>query len=366
MTTIQATYRLVRYRPWLFFITCLLWSTVHASPVIVGLIAKAIFDSLTTASPAGFDTWTLLALMIATMATRLTVMVFGVHAWSTTFFTLGSLLRRNLLAWIVAGPGARKLPDSPGEAVSRFRDDVDEVLEYVEGWTDGGGILVSTIVSVAIMFSIHPMMTVMVLLPLVGMLIFGNRVGGRIRRYRKATREATGRVTSFIGEVFGAVQAVKVNSAEDRVLDHFRDLNAERLRHAVKDSLFSEIFRSVNINMVNIGIGLVLLLAADAMRTGGFTVGDFAMFIYFLQRLTWHMFFVGDMIAQHRRTGVSYERLGELLDGATIDVAVDHNALYLDSTTPALPVVRKSPSHRLDRIDVRGLTYTHPTTGRGI
>lgn len=366
MTTVQATYQLVRYRPLLFFVTCLLWSSIHAIPVLVGIIAKAIFDSLSATAPAGLDTWTLLALMVATMATRLTLMVFGVRAWATTFFTFGSLLRRNLLAWIVTGAGTRKLPDSPGEAVSRFRDDVDEVLEYVEGWTDGGGIIVSTIIAVSIMFSINPLMTVMVLLPLIGMLIFGHRVGGRIRRYRKATREATGRVTSFIGEVFGAVQAVKVNSAEERVLAHFRDLNADRLRVAVKDSLFSEIFRSVNVNMVNVGIGLVLLLAADAMRSGAFTVGDFAMFIYFLQRLTWHMFFFGDMIAQHRRTGVSYERLGELLDGTTIDTAVEHTQLYLNGTTPPLPVVRKAPGHRLDRLEIRGLQYVHPSTGRGI
>lgn len=344
----------------------MIWSSVHALPVVVGLISRAIFDSLTNVSTAGIDVWTLLALMVATMATRLSLMFAGIYAWSTTLFTLGSLVRRNLLAWIVMGSGTRKLPDSPGEAVSRFRDDVDEIMEYVEGWTDGGGIIVSTIVAVIVMFSINPLMTLMVLAPLVAILIFGHRVGGHIRRYRKATREATGQITSFIGEVFGAVQAVKVNSAEERVLAHFRDLNSERLRVAVKDSLFGEIFRSVNVNMVNIGIGLVLLVAADAMRAGTFSVGDFAMFIFFLQRLTWHMFFFGDMIAQHRRTGVAYERIGELLDGAPIATAVDHAPLYLDGSTPPLPQIRKSHGHWLESIDVRGLTCRFDSTGRGI
>ena len=67
-----------------------------------------------------------------------------------------ALLRHNLFERILERPGATAVPDSPGEAVSRFRDDVDEVMEYIEGWTDGGGIIVSSIISVAIMFSINP------------------------------------------------------------------------------------------------------------------------------------------------------------------------------------------------------------------
>jgi ABC-type multidrug transport system fused ATPase/permease subunit len=366
MNTERLTLRLVRFRPWLFILTCTVWSTVHALPLVVGVISRGIFDDLSGAKPAGLDAWTLLGLMAATLFTRLMLMGGGVYVWSTTLFTLNGLLRRNALAWIVTGPGTRRLPDSPGEAVSRFRDDVDEILEYVEGWTDGGGIIFSAIIAVIVMASIAPLMTVLVLIPLVGILVFGHRVGGHIRRYRKANREATGRITSFIGEVFGAVQAVKVNSAEERVLGHFRELNEERLRVAVKDSLFSEIFRSVNANMVNIGIGLVLLVAAHTMHDGRFSVGDFTMYVYFLQRLTWHMFFCGDLIAQRRRAGVSYERLGTLLDGAPPEKLVEHAPLHLDGDAPAVHTVQKSRAHHLDRLEVRNLTYIHPTTGRGI
>jgi ATP-binding cassette subfamily B protein len=107
-------------------------------------------------------------------------------------------------------------------------------------------------------------------------------------------------------------------------------------------------------------------VAAGAMRSGDFSVGDFALFIYFLQRLTWHMFFFGDLIAQRRRAGVSYERLGALLEGAPEEKLVEHAPLYIDGNEPPLPEVRKSRGHRLEHLEVRSLTFRHPTTDRGI
>ena len=50
----------------------------------------------------------------------------------------------------------------------------------------------------------------------------------RIEEYRRASRKATGIVTGFIGELFGAAQAVKVATAEESVIAHFDELNDER------------------------------------------------------------------------------------------------------------------------------------------
>ena len=369
MTTIQSTIRLIRYRPWLFLLTSLCWGCFHALPLAAGLLTREIFNELGGKGEVGFDVWTLLALVVGVSLARVSIMIGGVWTWSTLFFTLGSLMRRNMLAWLVDGPGTRRVPASPGESVSRFRDDVDEVMEFVEGWTDFTGFAITAVVAIIIMFMIAPTITFVVLVPLAGMLFFGHKMGGYIRKYRKANREATGRITSFIGEVFGAVQAVKVASAEDRVLRHFGQLNDNREKVAVKDALFSEIFRSVNANMINIGTGLVLILAAEGMRGGSFSLGDFALFVFFLQRLTWSMFFFGDMIAQYRRTGVSIDRMNELMVDAP-DGWLTHHA-PLDKPSEAETAGRRRSGMRalpgrLESLVVRDLTYVHPTSGKGI
>lgn len=46
-------------------------------------------------------------------------------------YTIAALLRVNLFEHIMNRPGARALPSSPGEAISRFREDVDEIAFFM-------------------------------------------------------------------------------------------------------------------------------------------------------------------------------------------------------------------------------------------
>lgn len=369
MKTLRYTIALIRYRPGLFFLNCLAWGTHHSIPVLTGLVTREIFNTLSGTSAAGWNPWTLLVFVAAISASRLGVMVAGVRAWSTFYFTVGALMRRNMLRWLVSGPGSRVLPDSPGEAVSRFRDDVEEVAEYIEGMTDFLGFAAFAVVALVVMYNTNPMITLVVLIPLLGIAVLAHRMGGRIRKYRKAMREATGRVTAFIGEIFGSVQALKVASAEDHIVAQFRRLNDERQEVALKDTLLREIMRSLNSGMVNIGTGIILILLAESSRRSEFSVGDFAMFIFFLQRMTMSMFFLGDLLAQHRRTGVSLDRMQEILHGAPETTLVERDPMPLgrdDIAQSGLDPRRRRADDRLAELRVRGLTFLHHSTGRGI
>lgn len=366
MYTLRFIIHLIRYRPWLFLLNCLAWGSHHALPIAAGLVTREIFDSLGGQTQAGWDITTLLVLLGCVALTRILIMTGGVWAWSTLYYTIVLLLRHNMLQWLVTGSGTRSLPDSPGEAVSRFRDDVEEVADYIEGWTDFSGFAAFAIVALIIMSRIDPMITLVMLLPLIGIGVVAHRVGGRIRKYRKANREATGRVTAFIGEIFGSVQALKVASAEDNVLRHFEKLNEHRRGVALKDTLLTELLRSVNGNMVNIGTGIILLLAAGSMSSGEFSIGEFALFVMYLQRMTISMFFFGDQLLQHRRTGVAIERMLALLRGANPEQLVAHSPIHIHDAPPEVSIIAKTDEHRLAALATQNLTYVHPSTGRGI
>ncbi len=357
--------QLINYRLSLFVVNVVVWGAVHLLPLLFGLTVKAIFDALAGAASAGLNPWTLAALLISLNLLRGGFFGWGVWVWATLWHELTLLIRRNLLNWLMNARGTRRLPDSPGEAVTRFRDDVDDVTALVETLVDAGGLLLFALAAFIIMALINPLITVVITVPMVGMVILTRALTPQIRRFRRRSREATGRVTSFIGEMFAAAQAVKIAHKEEPVAAHLAKLGDTRRQAALKDSLLTELLRSINTNMVNIATGLILILTAEQMRTGSFTVGDFALFVAFLPRLAGTMAFVGDMLAQIRRTGVAFERMQRLLTDAPLETFVEHAPLHLHDTT--LPTLAPPPAHeRLVELRVSGLSYRYPDSDRGI
>lgn len=363
--TLHLMWRLIRSQPLRYLGNVAAWATAWVMPVIPGLITKAFFDRIAGDQTAGFTVGTLMAFLGAYAVARVCVVELGMFNDENFRFRVAALLRRNLLERILELPGARAIPDSTGEAISRFRDDVDQVAETISWTTDMIGTVAFAAVAVGILSSINAQITLVVFIPLVLVIVAAERAGTRIRTYRRAAREATGRVTGAIGEMFRSVQAIKVAGAEEGMIGHFRRLNDERKVVAVRDRVFTAILESIFWNTVNIGTGIILILAAGTMSPGGtFTVGDFAIFVYFLTFATNMVHFIGLFIARLRQSSVAFDRLYELLQGAPADRMVAPRTLHLTGDVPLLP----DPPDRepLERLEVRGLTYRYPGTDNGI
>src|SRR5712692_6021810 len=228
MKTFQFMWRMIRYRPWLYLFDAILWTLIHLAPVVPGLIAQSFFNNLPKDSHLSSGLWTLIALFIMTALARVMLVFGGILVDSLHRFTMSALLRRNLLERILERPGARAVPGSPGEAISRFRDDA-ELAEDAISWTlDSIGTASFAIIAVVILLKINVLITILVFVPLVGVVAIVRVANNRLEKYRTASRQATGRVTSAIGEIFGSVQAIQVAAAEPHVIRHFQTLNENR------------------------------------------------------------------------------------------------------------------------------------------
>ncbi len=329
-----------------------------------GLIMREFFNLLTGGSDARLGVWTLVALMFATELARV-ASVWGLVRTNIPFYVHTiTLLQTNLLRHILKRPGAKALPDSPGEAVSRFRGDVFEIPLFALWINDILGYVFFGVVAFSIMLSINARITALAVLPLIVGGIVANASMTRIEKYRRASRKWTGIVTGFIGEIFGAVQAVKVASAEAGVVDYFKAMNDERRKVAIKDRLFNEVLNSIFRNTVALGTGMILLLAGQAMQRGSFSVGDFALFAFYLEFVSELTAFVGLLLARYKQIGVSVERMYRLMEGAPADALIEFHPIYLDGSLPE--IAHPDRTDRLESLEVRGLHYRYPGTENGI
>ncbi len=366
MTTWRYFWRLIAFRPWPFWINCACISLLFLVEMVPGFVARAFFDHLPGYARGVQPFWWLVALLLLGAAGRI-VFLFGLAFTNFPFMRTGAaLLQKNMLRRILELPGARALPASPGEAISRFRDDVDEVGESFLVFNNTVASTLFAIIALAIMVHINALITVAVFVPLAVVVAAFHVASNRIEVYRKASREATGDVTGFLAEVFGAVQAVQVANAAQGVAAHFRQLNAARRTSAVRDKVFDQIMQSIFWNSINLGTGLILLLAGSAIGAKRFTVGDFALFIYYLGWISEFTALFGILLSRYRQGGVSFTRMTELLAGARPASLVEHGPVYLHGAFPEVPPVAARQAAPLHTLAVCGLSYRYPGSQRGI
>jgi ATP-binding cassette subfamily B protein len=222
------------------------------------------------------------------------------------------------------------------------------------------------VIAFLVMMSINPLITLGVFLPLILVVALATLASNRLEKYRKASREATGEVTGFLGEVFGAVQAVQVAGADEAVTGRFRRLNDARMAVTIRDRMFGQLLESLFWNTINIGTGLILLIASQTMAGRQFTVGDFALFVYFLGWVTEFTALLGIVITQYRQNRVAFRRMIELLAGAPPETVVQHGPLYLSGPYPEVPAVPPSAVGRLQALDVEHLSFRYPDSDRGL
>ncbi len=366
MKTYQYIWRMVLARPWLYGLNAVLWTAIHVGPLVPGLILRAYFNALTNEQAARFSVTTLVMFMVAQGVARCVLNLCGMVADIYHRFSMSALLRRNLLERILERPGARAIPVSPGEAISSFRDDAQYAEDCVDWTLDVIGSAVFAVAVVVVLVAINPWITLFVFVPLTAVVGAAQAMSNRMERYRRASRTATGDVTGAIGEAFTGVQAVQVAGAEANVLANFRRLSDARGATMIKDRVYTQGFQSVYANTVNIGTGLILILAAQSMKSGSLTVGDFALFVYYLGFVTDFVSFLGRFLTTYKQTAVSFVRLAGLMQGAAAGRLVGPHKLYLSGAVPEPALLSRAEGERLEDLRVSGLTYRYPDSGRGI
>ena len=367
MNVWQAVWQLVRFAPWLFVANALIWIVEDFFYLAPRLVLRQIFDTLTDHAQFNVGFWALLAFIPALSGLQTLLVVGGTATGATFHGTVGALLRKNLFARILRRPGGRALPGSPGEAVSRFGGDVAEITGLSEDVVDSFGNIAAAVAALVIMLAISPLATIAVLVPLVAIRVASALAQRRLEVTRRASRVATGQVTGFIGEVFGAALAVKVNTAERQVVEHFRDLGEGRRRAELQNMLLNQLVRRSWSLTDSLATGLILLLVGASLQDGTFTVGDFALFVSYIGVIGDALDWIGGTLVDATQAKVSWQRLVELLQGdAPPPTLVEHGPVYMRGAFPSIPHITKTTAHRLDTLDADGLTYRHPDSGRGI
>jgi len=359
MNPITVWWRLARFRLPLYLLQLTLYFCYTLSLAFSGLILRAFFDRV-AAEPGALTIVAIVALQLGN--TLLAMVGLGGTNLIPFYQYLRALPFYNIFARILDRPGAQPLPpgESVGSVLNTLREDTGQLRYFHVELGDLFGFGLTAVVAVIAMVQVSVPITLGVFTPLFFIILITQRMQTRVERLRVASRKTGSAAAGAIGDIFGAVQAIQVNNAEERVLAHFRKLNDARRQAVVHDRLLTQLIDALTGNTVVIGTALVLIFSARAIQAGRFTVGDFALFVTYIWPIAELLRNIGAQITGYQQSEVAIGRLQTLMQGAPAPQLTARASFQLRGGLPAVPVPTRGAADQLARLEVRDLTYHYP------
>ncbi|MEU3042517.1 ABC transporter ATP-binding protein [Streptomyces diastaticus] len=360
----QALWKIIRYTPGLYALNVVLQVFRSCIPLLPALIVREVLNRLSVDNTLNTAIGVLLALLVGAVLGRVAALLASVttDAISTSYGT--GLLLRNSLAKILGKPGAQGLKHPTGDVVNRLTTDTTTVSDTLMNSLVVVGSFSQAAIAFAVMFSVDPLITSVVMVPLIGAGVLISATSNKIKKYHAQSRQAAGEVSSFLREVLNAAQAVQLADAQGRVGDRFREFNETRRKRSLQSRFFTTVFlSSVWTTTSALGVGIVLIMAAGDFTKGTFTVGDLALFVAYLGWIMEFTALFSQNLAAYKQSLVSLDRLTDILPDTTVAELVEHHPV-LPAEDPVL--VETASGQSLEELRISGLGYRHPESGRGV
>jgi ATP-binding cassette subfamily B protein len=286
----------------------------------------------------------------------------GALIWTKAWIHMQTLLRANMLSAQMASGGlhAGQPIGSAGSAITHFRDDTEDVANFVDGMVDVSGGIVFTVIAGFALGMADARAAAILVIPLVGVGVMTRTLDGRIKAYRMADRAATEEVTGLLGDVMAAATTVKVNDASESMMRRLAVLVERRRVTAVRDRVLEEGVMAFSQGAADIGLGLVLLVSAGAIASGSFDLGTLALFTAYLGWLAFLPRMVGRVLSRRKQAGVAFDRMRQLVADQSAPNTVRRRSLPIDPADGGVrPDVERPERHPLERLDVENLRVAY-------
>jgi ATP-binding cassette subfamily B protein len=362
----RLAWRVSQHRPREFWIGWSLFLVFFTMPALTGYLLARGYDALASGDTAATIRWS--AAIAVSETVRMVAVHHGALVWTKAWIHMQTLLRANLMAAQMAsgGPEAGQPVGSAGSAITHFRDDAEDVADFVDGMIDVSGGIVFTVIAGFVLGAADPTAAVVLIFPLLGVGLLTRVLDKRIKEYRAADRAATADVTGLLGDVMAAATTVKVNAAADHMMRRLSVLVDHRRHTAVRDRVLEEGVQAFSKGAADVGLGLVLLVSAGAIASGTFNLGQLALFTAYLGWLSFLPKMVGRVMARHKQAGVAFDRMRMLVASQTAANIVVARTLPIDPADErSRPETIRPDRVPLERLDVVDFSARHPS-GAGV
>ncbi|EJL43204.1 MULTISPECIES: ABC transporter ATP-binding protein [Brevibacillus] len=202
-----------------------------------------------------------------------------------------------------------------GEIMSRVVNDVDTISGTLQqSLTQMITSIITLVGVIAMMLSISPLMTVILLLTLPLSAVAIKQVASRSMPHFKGQQQALGELNGHVEEMYTGHKLVKAFGREKSAIEKFDAINEKLYQSGWKAQFIAGIMMPLMMLVGNIGFVLVCVVGGVLVTRGSIAIGDVQAFIQYAQQFSQPITQTANIANIIQSTLVSAERIFEVLD----------------------------------------------------
>ena len=272
----------------------------------------------------GQNLW-IMALAILVVALFQVVSQYTFRVYNTTASeTLVKTMRDKLFSHIQRLPFSWHMKNRTGDIIQRCTSDIETTKNFLsEQLTAVFRITLLLILSVTFMLSMHPLLTVLALLPAPLIIAYSFRFHKTIHDGFTECDENEGKLSAMAQENLTGVRVVRAFGRERSEVDKFAKQNNYYTSLWEKLARTMSRFWSVSDIFSGIQVMLVVVFGAVFCVEGSLTEGEYIAFISYNAMLVWPIRQLGRMISEMSKAGVSIDRVFYIMNSPAEQDAPD-------------------------------------------
>ena len=229
--------------------------------------------------------------------------------------TLVKTMRDQLFTHIEHLPFSWHMKNKTGDIIQRCTSDIDTTKNFLsEQLTSIFRIVLLLVLSITFMTSMHPVLTLIALIPTPIIILYSVRFHGKVHKGFLDCDENEGKLSAMAQENLTGVRVVRAFGRERSEIDKFRDQNDRYTKLWEKMAKTLSQFWSISDILSGIQVMLVVVFGAYFCVSGGLSEGEYIAFISYNSQMVWPIRQLGRMISEMSKAGVSIDRVAYIMN----------------------------------------------------
>ena len=234
---------------------------------------------------------------------------------TTASETLVKTMRDSLFTHIERLPFGWHMKNKTGDIIQRCTSDIDTTRNFLsEQLTGIFRIVILLVLSMYFMLSMHPVLTLIALIPMPAIIGYSWWFHGRVHKGFTECDENEGKLSAMAQENLTGVRVVRAFGQERNEIDRFRAQNDHYTKLWEDMGKVLSRFWSSSDVLSGIQVMLVVVFGAFFCIRGHLTEGTYIAFISYNAMLVWPIRQLGRTISELSKAGVSIDRIFYIMD----------------------------------------------------